>query len=332
MPGVWKRLRALALPPEESPGHRRALRLVGFAVVVAFAAFAVSQVDLRRLGASLLSANAGLLLVAALANVVNLVFHAFRWAAVVRPKGVRVRAADVLASMTAGFAVGIAVPARAGDLVRSHLLARRARLRRSFVIASAAVDYVVGTASLVPLVALLALVIPLPGWARQALLVTSVAAAAGVAVLFVLRPRRDAVPDGEGLSGLVLRLRDGLSAVHEPGALGRSFAWAFAGWGAELAVAWFTLAAVGIPPTLALASLAVLATAAANAISVSPGNTGPFELAAMLPLTGLGVAREPALAFALLFHLVHLAPIAAMGGWVLVREARAPLRSGGEAR
>jgi uncharacterized membrane protein YbhN (UPF0104 family) len=94
-----------------------------------------------------------------------------------------------------------------------------------------------------------------------------------------------------------------------------------AGWTAELGVAWATLAAVGIAPTVGLSALVVLATAATNAISLSPGNAGPFELAAMLPLAGVGVAPEPALAFALLFHLVHLAPVAAMGGWVLVREA-----------
>ena len=322
MSGLWKAFRALAVPPEESPGHRRALRLIGLLVVFAFAAFGVASVDLRRLGASLAAASPALLLLAALANVANLVFHAFRWAAVVRPPGVRVRAVDVLAAMTAGFAVGIAVPARAGDLVRAHLLARRAGLRRSFVLASAALDYVVGTASLVPLVGLLAVAIPLPSWARDALAVTAIASGGGVVALFFLRPPRDGrATDGPGLGGLVARLRSGLSAVHEPGALARALAWAIAGWGAEVGVAWATLAAVGIAPTLGLSALVVLATAAANAVAVSPGNAGPFELAAMLPLAGVGVAPEPALAFALLFHLAHLAPVGAMGGWVLLREA-----------
>lgn len=326
MPAPWKALRALAAPPEESPGHRRALRLVGLAIVVVFAAFGVAEVDLRRLGASLAAAQPGLLLLAALANVANLVFHAYRWAAVVRPRGVRVRTADVLAATTAGFAVGIAVPARAGDLVRAHLLARRAGLGRSFVLASAALDYVVGTASLVPLVALLAVATPLPSWARDALGVTAVASAGGAVALFALRPPRDGAPGTEapGLAGLVARLRSGLSAVREPGALARALGWASAGWAAELAVAWATLAAAGIAPDLGLSALVVLATAAANAISVSPGNAGPFELAAMLPLAGIGIAPEPALAFALLLHVVHLAPAAAMGGWVLLRESARP--------
>jgi hypothetical protein len=79
---------------------------------------------------------------------------------------------------------------------------------------------------------------------------------------------------------------------------------------------------VGVAPTASLASLVVVATAAANAVAVSPGNAGPFELAAMLPLAGAGIAPAPALAFALLLHAVHLAPAAAVGGWVLLREAR----------
>jgi uncharacterized membrane protein YbhN (UPF0104 family) len=149
--------------------------------------------------------------------------------------------------------------------------------------------------------------------------------------VFLFRPERvepaaEGVPDpGEEVAeepGLLARLRSGLAAAHHPLALARAFGWGLAGWGAELAIAWATLAAVGVEPTVGLASLVVVATAAANAVAVSPGNAGPFELAAMLPLAGLGVAPEPALAFALLLHAVHLAPAAALGGWVLLREAR----------
>ena len=326
MSGLWNRLRALAVPPEERPGRRRVLRLAGLAVVAAFAVFAALQVDLRRVGASLAGARVGDLALAMAANVLNLVFHAARWAAVVRHPGIRVRLRDVFDSMVAGFAVGIAVPARAGDLVRAHLLARRARLSTASVVGAAAVDYVIGTASLVPLIVLLGVATPLPDWARHALLVTSIGSAAGIALVFMLRPDRAPPPElaeEEAPPGLLARLRSGMGAVHEPLALARCLGWGLAGWGAELVVAWFTLSAVGLEPTLALAALVVVATAAANAIAVSPGNAGPFELAAMLPLAGLGVAREPALAFALLLHVVHLAPAAALGAWVLVREAGA---------
>ncbi len=332
MSGLWKRLRALAVPPEERPGRRRLLRVAGLTVVAAFAFVAATQVDLRRVGASVASAHPGHLALAAAACVANLWFHAARWAAVVRPPAGRVRLRAVFDAMVAGFAVGIAVPARAGDLVRAHLLARGAGLSTASVVGAAAVDYVLGTAALVPLIVLTGVATPLPDWARHALLVTSIGAAAGIALVFLFRPPAedagpevavDAAADGSAPEpGIVARLRSGLAAAHEPLALARAFGWGLAGWGAELAIAWATLAAVGVEPTVALASLVVVATAAANAIAVSPGNAGPFELAAMLPLAGLGVAAEPALAFALLLHVVHLAPAAALGGLVLLREAR----------
>jgi uncharacterized membrane protein YbhN (UPF0104 family) len=278
--------------------------------------------------ASVASAHPGHLALAAAACVANLGFHAARWAAVTRLPVGRVRFRAVFDAMVAGFAVGVAVPARAGDLVRAHLLARRTGLSTVAVVGAAAVDYVVGTATLVPLIVLTGVATPLPDWARHALLLTSIMAAAGIALVFLFRPPAEDLgpagePDGGSPSpGLVTRLRSGLAAARDPIALARAFAWGFAGWGAELAVAWATLAAIGVEPSVAVASLVVVATAAANAIAVSPGNAGPFELAAMLPLAGLGVPTERALAFALLLHVVHLAPAAVLGGIALLREAR----------
>jgi uncharacterized membrane protein YbhN (UPF0104 family) len=344
MSGPWTRLRALAAPAEERDRRRRALRLAGLAVVVAFAAVGAARVELGAVARAVGSAHPGHLCVAIAACVANLVFHAFRWAAVVPPQPRRVDVRAVLDAMVAGFAVGIVVPARAGDLVRAHLLARRAGLSTAAVVGAAAVDYVLGTVTLVPLIVVTGVATPLPDWARHALLVTSIGAAAGIALVLLLRPA-PAPPAGRvagaspGAAGLVARVRSGLAAAHDPLALGRAFGWGLAGWTAELAMAWATLAAVGVEPTVPLASLVVVATAAANAAAVSPGNAGPFELAAMLPLTGVGVAPAPALAFALLLHVVHLAPAAALGGLALAREAReargdagGALRAGEEAR
>ena len=322
MPGPWKLLRALAATEGERPGRQRALRLAGLAVIVAFAALAFAEVDVRRVLSTLAAANPMWLVAAALANVVNLWVHAVRWAVVIRQPAVRLRLSDVFEALVAGYATGIAVPARAGDLVRSHLLARRTGLSTPEVLASAAVDYVIGTAALVPLLALVGLATPLPAWARDAMLAAAVASGAGVVGVFLLRPKPGAPAADSGIGGLVSRFRGGLAVVREPGAIARCAAWGLVGWGADLLVAWCALAAVGLDAGWAEAGLAVVATAAVNAVAISPGNAGPFELAAMLPLTGVGIAHEPALAFALLLHVAHLAPVAGIGAVVLFQEAR----------
>ncbi len=309
-----------ALAPEARPG-RRALRLLGLGLVVVLAVVAARHLDLRAVGAVIAAASPGLLLLAAAANLLSLAAHTRRWMAVVRTPGTRLRFRDAFAAVVGGFAVGVVIPARAGDVVRAVLLARHARLPVASVLAAAVLDYVVGAAALVPLLALLALATPLPPWAVKALLIFAAIAVAGGAVALLLRPPRGRQIAHHG-AGLVARLRGGLAAAHEPGAIAMAFGWALCGWGAEVLIALFVLAAVGLPATVPAAALAVIASTAANVVAVSPGNTGPFEVAVVLALIGLGAQREPALAFALLYHLVHLVPVGLMGGAVLLREAR----------
>jgi glycosyltransferase AglD len=309
-----------AAAPERNGGARRALRIGGLLLAAACAFVALRRADLASVGASLASARPLPLALAVLANFGSLAAHAGRWRAVVRaPGGVSVRYRAAFSALVAGFAAGIALPARGADVVRAHLLARRAGISMASVIAASALDYVVGTVALIVLVAALLVAVPLPAWVGQGLgALTAIAAVAAFAA-WLLRPRRGAAAH----PGLVSRLRAGLAAVHEPRALAAALAWAFAGWAAEVAIALAALDAVGLPVSLAAASLAVLAASAAAAIQLAPGNAGSFELATALAVGGTGATPGVALAFAVVFHLVHLAPVALVGGGILVRDALA---------
>jgi len=299
-------------------GTRRAVRIAGLLAVAAGAALALGRVDLAEAGASLAAARPGFLAAAVLANLASLAVHAARWRAVVRAPGVAVRYRDALAALVAGFAAGIALPARGGDLVRAHLLARRSGLPTASVLVASVLDYVVGTVALAAAVAALVLLVPLPAWVGRGLGGLAALAALAAVAAWLLRPRALA---GGGPPGIVERLRAGLHAVHEPRALVAALGWAFAGWGAEVGVALATLHAVGLPATLAAAAIAVLAASVAVAVPLAPGNAGSFELATALAISGTGAAPHAALAFALAFHLVHLVPVALLGGAVLLRGA-----------
>ena len=48
-------------------------------------------------------------------------------------------------------------------------------------------------------------------------------------------------------------------------------------------------------------------------LPTTPGNLGILEAGAVVALTAAGVAPEPALAFALLYHAVHLVPGTVLG-------------------
>jgi peptidoglycan/xylan/chitin deacetylase (PgdA/CDA1 family)/uncharacterized membrane protein YbhN (UPF0104 family) len=303
----------------EGAGRSRALRLLGLAVAVACVALAARHVDLRATWASLSRVDPALFGAAMLANLGSLAVHAGRWRAVVRAPGVRVRYRDALAALLAGFAGGIVLPARGSDFLRAHLLARRAELSTASVIAASALDYVVGTAAMILAALAVVPLVTFPPWASRGLaLTTAVGAAAGVAA-WLLRPRHGA--HHQRSTGVVARLRSGLAAVRHPRALLAALVWGLAGWAFEGAIALATLAALGLPATIASAALAVIAASAAAAIQVAPGNAGSFELATALAITGTGAPPDVALAFAVAFHAAHLVPVALLGGAVLLKDA-----------
>jgi len=303
---------AAASPPRAGKG----LRLAVLAALAAVVAAALARMDLHAVGASLAGASPALLALAAGANLVSLAAHAARWRAVVLAPGGRVRYRDALVAIVAGFAAGLVVPGRGGDLLRAHLLARRAGIPTATVVAASALDYLVGTIGFVAAFGAVGAVATLPGWGLRALVLTAALAAAATFVAWLLRPGRSA-PIGHGL---VARLRGGLAAVHDVRALAASFGWSLAGWAAEGTIAFLTLAALGLPATLPAAALAVLAASAAAAVAVAPGNAGSFELATAVAVAGTGVPSGAALAFALAFHAVHVVPVALLGGAVLLRE------------
>lgn len=301
-------------PPRRAGGRR--LRLAGLAAVVALGAWALAHVDLRAVGASLVRASPGLLALAACANLASLATHAARWRSVVLVPGGRVRYRDAFVAILSGFAAGLVLPGRGGDLVRSHLLAKRAGVSTAAVVAAAALDYIVGIVAFVVALGAVGAASPLPGWGLRALVACAGLAGAALAAAWMLRPRRDA-PEPEGL---VARLRAGLAALHDVRALAVSVGWGLLGWIAEGAIAYATLAALGLPATPVVAALVVLAASAAAAVGVSPGNAGTFELATAVVLAGVGVPSGEAVAFALAFHAVHVVPVAILGGAVLLRE------------
>ena len=310
-----------------APLSGRTARIVGLVALVVLLVLAGRNIDPAELRRALADANPAFLLAAALANLLALAMQAGRWLAIVHPVEPRARRRDAFFTLVAGYAVGLLVPARASDLARAHLMARRTGASMATLTATAFVDHLLGSVALFGVLGLMATFSGLPLWLRSAGSVAFAAAGGALVALWLLRPRAgEARPPGHGLRGIVWRLRHGLVAVGRPRALLLSWSFALGGWGAEGLIAWLSLRAFGLPGTMEVALLVVLATTLSSAASISPGNAGAFELACVVALSEVGVAREPALAFALGYHAVHLVPVALLGGgWLLAHGYRGTL-------
>jgi peptidoglycan/xylan/chitin deacetylase (PgdA/CDA1 family)/uncharacterized membrane protein YbhN (UPF0104 family) len=303
-------------PSAEGHRTRLLLRWMGIMALAAFALLAVRKLDPAELRRAFAEASVSYLVAAAAANLVALAMQTGRWLAIVHPIVPQARARDAFFALVAGYAIGLVVPARASDVARAHLMARRSGASMATLTATAFIDHLLGSVALFAALGLLAAAAPVPLWLRSAGTLAAAGAGAALAGLWLLRPRggEPSRTERKGLAGVVARARQGLVAVGRPRALALSWLFALGGWGAEVLIAYLALRAFGLKADVEASLLVVIATTLSSAASISPGNAGAFEIACVLALGSLGVPREPALAFALGYHAVHLVPVAILGG------------------
>ena len=257
---------------------------------------------------------------AAALNLLAVGFQAARWRALIRPLSPAATLSTAFQAMTVGFASSTVLPARAGELARMHFLSRRTGLPRTSVLSSIVLDHLVDAAGLLLAVALLPLVIDVPLWVKPGAFAAVALFVAGAALVFAVRPRGAEAEAAVGplpvrrLAGLLANARLGLAAVGRPRALALSFAAALGSWALEGNVTAVSLKAVGLPVSCSMALLVLLAVNLALAFPLAPpGNIGTIEVGATLALVGLGVPKEQALAFAIVYHVLQVAPIGVLG-------------------
>lgn len=214
---------------------------------------------------------------------------------------------------TAGYLGNNFLPARAGELIRSALVARKTGIGVSYVLATALVERVldVGALVLISTAAVAALgTATMPAWLVAATRVMAVLAVGGILVFFVL-PRIQ--PQLERLLGRIVRaegLRQRLSELLAQAMLGLRAVQSVrraSGFVALTGLIWLADAismiivarAFSLALALPQALLLVAALGLSSAAPSTPGYVGIFQFVAVTVLAPFGFARDEALAFIL---------------------------------
>ena len=308
------------------------VRVTAMLALVAGVTWTFHDVAWRLVGRALTTAQPRWIAAAAALNLLAVGFQAARWRALIRPLSSRATLAASFQAMMVGFASSIVLPARAGELARMHFLSRRTGLPRTSVLSSIVLDHLVDAAGLLLAAALLPLVIAVPLWVRPGALAALALFAAGTVLVFAVRPRAGEAGAAGGslpvrtLAGLLANARLGLAALGRPRALALSFGAALASWAIEGNVTAVSLKAVGLPMSYSTALLVLLAVNLALAFPIAPpGNIGTVEVGATLALVGLGVPKEQALAFGIVYHVLQVAPIGLLGILFATRRSHDPV-------
>ncbi len=112
----------------------------------------------------------------------------------------------------------------------------------------------------------------------------------------------------------------GLEGLRTPADLAGTVVCSYLTWAVEASVYWLVSQAFGLDLSYPVMLLVVGVVNLAGLIPASPGQFGVFEFFASTVLVGAGVADGPALAYALVVHMVIWLPVTLVGLFFLLRQ------------
>lgn len=303
---------------------------LGIGISAVALALVVRSVDLGVAWESLRRADARWVLLLLAFVAADILLRAIRWRVLLGPVAV-VSLRSALASLLVGYLANNVLPARLGEIVRSHDLGRRTGISRSTILGTIVVERVVDTLVVVAIAAVAILVLSVRGIVASAVMVgAAVAALLVVAIAVGIAAHR--LPGAERVAaviarrrrihGVLVRLRVGLSIARALPTMATAVVLSVGSWSCTVLAFAAAAQSVGVEPTIGQAALLAAGTNLATAIPAAPGYVGTFELAAVTIATSVGIQREVALAFAVLVHAATLLLTSAGGALVLVTGSR----------
>jgi glycosyltransferase 2 family protein len=326
----------------------RTVVVVGLAV--GLLALFLRNADLSQVWDSVTAARPDLLLLALAVTIGTFVVRAERWQYLLGPLG-PTRFRTVFRTTVIGFAASAVLPARAGEVIRPYLLARREGLSVTAAFATIIVERILD------LIAVLLLMAAFLVWfdpgvgardskafetVRYGALLMAPVAIAILAVMFFMagHPERlhgwvlkaEAILPAR-IAGMIARFAqtfaEGFAVVRSPARLVAAIAWSIVLWIAIASGIWAVSLAFGIAMPFTGAWL-MLGPLVVGVAVPTPGGVGGFHEAYRFGATAFfGAEENPAVGAAIVLHAISIGPVIIAGLIFILQDG---LKLGGMAR
>jgi uncharacterized protein (TIRG00374 family) len=270
---------------------------------------------------------------------VQMAMRAERWKHLLAPVGVP-RFRNALRTTVIGFAVSNVLPARAGEVLRPYLLARREGFSATATFATIVMERVLDLIAVLTLLSVALIVEGLDRYSGAMQQVVRLSAAAAIAALLVLlgltwtlashpeRAGRLVMAAGRvlphriahALSRIVQSFSGGLLVMRRPRTLAFAIAWSLVLWLSIAGQTWLVTRAFDINMSFVgaflLQSLLVIGVAVPT-----PGGVGGFHEAYRIGATAFFQApNDAAIGAALVLHAIAFIPTTIVGLWFAMRD------------
>jgi uncharacterized protein (TIRG00374 family) len=296
---------------------------LGIAISLVAIWILVQSVDIPRAAQVLGTASPTWIAVMVVTALVDISARGARWQALLAPIA-PLPFRRVLGYTFMGYLANNVLPARLGELYRSHALGEGEGVSRTTVLGTVVVERVVDTVMVVAIAAVAVLILSARGAMSSAVLlglafVALLVIALGLGIVGHRLPgagRVTAIVERwPRVLELARRLREGLAVAGRPRTLIAALGLSAVAWAASTLTFLAAGQAVGVQLTVAQAALLTSGVALVTIVPSGPGYLGTFELTVVGIAGGYGVPAEAALPLALLDHLMVIA-ITSLGGVV----------------
>ncbi len=310
-------------------------------LAVGLIAFFLRNADLERVWASVTAARPDYLLLALVLTAVSFLIRAERWQYLLAPLG-PTRFWVVFRTTVIGFGASAVLPARAGEVIRPYLLARREGLSATAAFATILVERILD------LVAVLLLLAAFLIWFDPGLeakdsavfrairfggLVMAPVAVGALLVMFFMAghperlhawllkaeawlPARVAAV----IAGFARTFAEGFAVVRRPERLIAALAWSLVLWTSIAAGLWAVSAAFSVAMSFT-GSWLMLAPLVVGVAVPTPGGVGGFHEAYRIGATSFfGADNDTAVGAAIVLHAISVVPVTIAGLLFMVQD------------
>ena len=224
-----------------------------------------------------------------------------------------------------GLAGNNVMPARGGDWLRIHLLgkwkgARSRCSRRSPAWTSSSTRL-----AILLLFVALAFHSTFPDWVRHGTLIISIVTAVSIAICLLLlmhhrRSQRPSATHRGRISTIASKLGSGMELLSHKRLSAATLALSVLSSVMQIGTILLCQLAFGYHLQIWMPAIVFVAINLAIAVPSAPSGVGPFEAAAVLAYTWLGLSAESAFGIALAYHAVQFFPVTALGAVLYFRE------------
>ena len=297
--------------------------------------------NLREVWAEIQNGRVGLLVLAVGVTGMTYVFRALRWQYLLRPLGTPPFSA-VFKTTVIGFAASTLLPARAGEVVRPYLLARRSGFSATSAFATIVLERLLDLITVLLLFGFYLAFSP-PAIAvehsatfmalKSGGMLAAVVSVAGLAFMMVVAGHPEKLAAwalrvervlpakiANAMAQLVRTFLEGLAVVRQPGRLAVSGVLSLPLWLSIALGIWLTSRAFHIEMSYPGAFL-IMAVLVVGVAVPTPGAVGGFHKAYQIGAVALfGVANDRAVGAAVVLHAISFVPVTIAGAIFLAQE------------